>query len=88
MINIAEKKNCCGCTACESICAHNAITMQSDALGFLYPVVDAVKCVECGLCEKVCQFNSNYKRYDNYDEPLVYAMRHKALCIGGANGRE
>lgn len=77
MIIIDNKSNCCGCTACESICTHNAITMQPDELGFLYPVVDASKCVECGLCEKVCQFNSNYKRYDNYDKPLVYALRHK-----------
>lgn len=77
MIRIDCKPSCCGCTACAEICAHNAITMQPDVLGFLYPVVDTNKCVECGLCENVCQFNSNYKRYENYDEPLVYALRHK-----------
>ena len=77
MIKINKKQDCCGCTACESICPHNAIRIEADTLGFLYPVVDADKCVECSLCEKVCQFNSNYKRYSNYDEPLVYALRLK-----------
>lgn len=76
-IKINKKKDCCGCTACESICTHNAITMHPDALGFLYPIVNAEKCIECGLCEKVCQFHDNYKRHDNYDEPRVFALRHK-----------
>ena len=54
MIKIEKTANCCGCTACASICNHNAITMQPDALGFLYPVVDENKCTDCGLCENVC----------------------------------
>lgn len=53
MININNQADCCGCTACASICAHDAITMKPDALGFLYPEVDRSKCVDCGLCEAV-----------------------------------
>lgn len=79
MINIINKISCCGCTACASICAHDAITMQPDALGFLYPVVEKSKCVECGLCEKVCQFNDNYDRSLNLLEPIAYAVRHKDI---------
>ena len=40
MVNIEDKYNCCGCTACASICAHDAITMTPDSLGFLYPKVN------------------------------------------------
>ncbi len=79
MIKIDNPKDCCGCTACASICAHDAISMEPDALGFLYPKVDASKCVDCGLCEKVCQFNDNYDRSLNLSEPLAYAARHKDI---------
>ena len=58
MIKITDKSQCCGCTACASVCAHDAITMQPDAMGFLYPMADETKCVECGLCEKVCAFGA------------------------------
>lgn len=54
MIDIKSKKDCCGCHACASVCAHRAIAMQADAEGFLYPVVDKDACADCGLCEKVC----------------------------------
>lgn len=75
--DIQNKENCCGCTACENICAHNAISMVQDIEGFLYPKVDATKCVDCGLCVKVCQFNNNYERYQNYDFPIIYGGRQK-----------
>lgn len=79
MINITDSKNCCGCTACASICAHDAITMKSDALGFLYPEVDSMKCVECGLCDKVCAFNDDYDRSLNLTKPKTYGARHKDM---------
>jgi len=79
MIQIQDPKDCCGCTACASICTHNAITMEPDVLGFLYPKVDKTKCVECGLCEKVCQFNDNYDKSLNLAQPIAYAARHKDI---------
>lgn len=79
MIKIKDPKECCGCTACASICTHDAITMEADALGFLYPKVDESQCVDCGLCEKVCQFNENYDRSLNLPQPVAYAARHKDI---------
>ncbi|MDY6294526.1 MAG: Coenzyme F420 hydrogenase/dehydrogenase, beta subunit C-terminal domain [Bacteroidales bacterium] len=74
-VALKEKRNCCGCTACETICPHDAIEMQADSLGFFYPMVDSEKCVDCGICERVCQFNDNYYRSSNDGSKHVYAMR-------------
>lgn len=79
MIEIKNPADCCGCTACASICNHDAITMKPDALGFLYPEVDKEKCVDCGLCEKVCAFNDHYDTSLNIDKPLAYGARHKDM---------
>lgn len=54
MIQVDSPLDCCGCTACESVCAQGAIVMQPDSEGFLYPLTDADKCVDCGLCENAC----------------------------------
>lgn len=49
-----QAEQCCGCTACEKICGHKAISMKENSKGFLEPVIDLDKCVNCGLCHKVC----------------------------------
>lgn len=54
MINIVNKKDCCGCNACVQRCPKQCITMNADNEGFLYPVIDSTTCVDCGLCEKAC----------------------------------
>ncbi len=74
-VALKAKRDCCGCTACETICPHDAIEMQADSLGFFYPMVDSEKCVDCGICERVCQFNDNYNRSSNDGSKHVYAMR-------------
>ena len=79
MIEINNPADCCGCSACQSICAHDAITMQPDVMGFLYPVVNKDQCVDCGLCEKVCSFHENYDISFNLPQPDAYAARHKKM---------
>lgn len=79
MINIINPSECCGCTACASVCPHNAITMKPDDMGFLYPVVNYENCVECGVCESVCSFNDNYDTSLNLRLPEAYGARHKDM---------
>ena len=73
MINITDKSQCCGCSACAQRCPKQCISMQSDEEGFLYPKADGSVCIDCGLCEKVCPIiNQNDER-----EPLaVYAAKN------------
>lgn len=73
MINIKEKHNCCGCSACVQVCPKQCISMSADNEGFLYPQIDTAICIDCGLCEKVCPvINQNEPR-----EPLaVYAANN------------
>lgn len=78
MLTFTDKSQCCGCTACASICPKQAITMKPDGLGFLYPVINRSKCIECGLCEDVCAFNSHYEKSD-FSVSEVYAVRHKNI---------
>lgn len=50
----SDKKLCCGCGACASVCPKKAIEMKSDEYGHFYPVVNGSRCIGCSLCERVC----------------------------------
>lgn len=54
MVEIKDKEDCCGCSACYSICPKSCIRMVEDQEGCLYPVVDKDACIGCSLCENVC----------------------------------
>ena len=54
-----DKKDCCGCNACFSICPENAIRMVPDTDGFKIPLIDSAECVNCGVCLDVCQVIKN-----------------------------
>lgn len=56
-----NKSECCGCSACFSVCPKQAITMVQDKEGFLYPVIDHKKCIQCKKCIRVCVFKSKLK---------------------------
>lgn len=60
MIDIKDKRLCCGCSACGQVCPTGSIRMVEDDEGFLYPAVNLDTCTACGLCEKVCPVASQY----------------------------
>jgi len=74
-----NKADCCGCKACEQICAHHTLSLQEDEEGFLYPVLDESVCVNCGLCEKVCPMS--------YGEELLHE-NGKILAAQNKDGKD
>lgn len=69
--DICYKEICSGCSACANVCPVNAISMQSDKEGFLYPEIDFEKCIKCGKCRNICPVANKYK--DTEQIPNVYA---------------
>lgn len=61
MIPKLYKDRCCGCTACYVVCPVNAIFMEADEEGFLYPKVCAKTCIRCYQCVKVCGLDAMRK---------------------------
>lgn len=82
MINITDKKNCCGCNACGDICGKNAISFKTDNEGFWYPEADMDKCVDCGLCEKVCPWlHKDELGKEGFERPQCIAAIHKNIEV-------
>ncbi len=75
MIEIKDKRHCCGCTACEQVCPKHCISMQEDEEGFKYPCVDASLCINCELCKKVCPYLNSYPIPT--EKPASYACKTK-----------
>lgn len=82
MIDIKDKKDCCGCNACGDVCRQEAITFLSDNEGFWYPQVNKDKCTDCHLCEKICpMLNIGSLKHNDWDEPKVYGGYNKDIVI-------
>ncbi|MBQ2863063.1 MAG: Coenzyme F420 hydrogenase/dehydrogenase, beta subunit C-terminal domain [Clostridia bacterium] len=68
---IFDKHNCFGCAACSAVCPQNAISMQEDEEGFLYPKISEESCIECGKCVQIC----NKTKTQTTSEIKAYALR-------------
>lgn len=80
MIDIKDKKDCCGCNACYDACPKDAIHLNTDIEGFWYPEVDKDKCINCGLCEKVCpQLHVDELKHNEFEKPVCFAAIHKNI---------
>ncbi|MBE6605464.1 MAG: 4Fe-4S dicluster domain-containing protein [Ruminococcaceae bacterium] len=56
MIQICnDPEKCTGCGACVNICPVDAVKLEENEYGFVYPVISEEKCIECNLCSKTCE---------------------------------
>lgn len=70
MIEICKREDCTGCMLCAQQCKSEAISIVTDNLGFIYPIVDNEKCVKCHICQKTCVQN-NFMNI-NFHDGLSY----------------
>lgn len=73
MPKLCEKELCCGCGACSSQCPTNALTLQSDDLGFIYPEINSSLCCECNKCTNSCPVINSKKVYTLQNLKIAYA---------------
>lgn len=87
MVNIKDKKDCCGCTACASACPQKCIKMIPDEEGFWYPQVNMEACKDCYVCENVCPV-LNPPQTEEEGETRAYVARSHddAVLMSSSSG--
>lgn len=80
-IDISDKEDCCGCSACESICPVNAIEMKKDCSGFFYPEINKEKCINCGKCKRCCPIINKTKNNDFKFKIEAYLFQNKDVKV-------
>ena len=86
MIEIKDPKQCCGCTACKSICPKNSITMIEDIEGFLYPQVNINTCVNCGACNNVCPIENPVKLKPFKQKAVLFQHKDQKILKESTSG--
>lgn len=72
-------EKCCGCGACAAVCPKDAIIMEPDEKGFVYPHFSSSKCVNCNLCAHVCPSRAHSSSTEF--ERCAYVCQNKNLNV-------
>lgn len=82
----SDKKDCCGCGACMNICPKNAITMEPDQDGFIYPVINSDLCIACGACKKACNYQNDHELNEPKKAFAAVNKNEKQLMLSASGG--
>ena len=74
--SICEKEDCCGCTACMSICPNDAITMVADEEGFYTRISMMIYATNVSYAYRYVPF-VKVTGLKTHDQPIVYAAKHR-----------
>lgn len=88
MIQIEEKKNCCGCGACVAKCPKHCIELIDDNEGFWYPQIKNNSCIQCNLCIKSCPILQEKKEVEVKPKQslIAYAKSDKIRLASSSGG--
>lgn len=82
-------EHCTGCQACRVACPTNAITMQENKKGNIYPIVDENLCINCNKCARICPELSPVNLHYKQDRVLAMWVKdskiRKYSTSGGAS---
>lgn len=73
-LKICTKDKCLGCGICMIKCPKNAITMQENEDGFIYPNIDLKKCIHCDICRENCPINSKKRKENKFNQKCYAAI--------------
>lgn len=85
-IEIHDKKDCCGCTACANVCPKKCINMKEDEEGFRYPEIDLQSCIDCGLCSKVCPIKKEKENASHTPEVFSCMNTDETIRLQSSSG--
>lgn len=88
-IPLPNIEHCTGCQACRVACPKNAITMQENEKGNIYPIVDEQLCINCNKCARICPELTPVKLHNKQDNVLAIwvnnSKKRKYSTSGGAS---
>lgn len=85
-VSLVKKDVCTGCSACYNSCSFNAISMESDKEGFLYPLIDIKKCTSCGVCYKICPAKDEIDKDNEIIKVYAGQCKDKDLLMRSSSG--